>query len=230
MQIIEAPRSLKRPRSSNRSGTPKPHIQVVPARQRVLAKLGLLDNSSLKHLVQIRPPKKVSPQTSSGALLRRSPQHAPAKAPAGTQRLSHQQHAGVKHSITNGGGFSSSPTKTKQCSVKPSGTLKNSSVLTQKPAVSNEAEAAVTSGALVEDEIDWISPGVPQEANMPSLPAKQSWTVRFLEEPGNDGDEGSLSKFKVRRTCDSQAGTRMLDIVPVKHGTAAWVEDDIQWD
>ena len=104
------------------------------------------------------------------------------------------------------------------------------SMLRQKPAVSHESEAAVTSGALVEDEIDWVNPGVPRVADVASLPAKQPWTVHFLEESGNGGDVDSVSNFSRRRTCDRQAGTRLLDIAPVKHGTAAWVEDDIQWD
>ena len=145
------------------------------------------------------------------------------------QRLSHQQHAGGKRSISHGRGFSSCPADKQQYSVKPSVTFKSSSLLTQTPAVADESEAAVTGGALVEDEIDWINPGVPQVADVSSLPTKQPWSVHFLEESGNDVDEYSASKLS-RRTCDRQAGTRLLDIAPVKHGTAAWVEDDIQWD
>lgn len=229
VEIIEAPRSLKRPGSSNRTGAPKQHIQVVPARQRVLAKLGLLHNSSLKHLVQIRPPKRATPQFSSGALRQRTPQ-MPARASAGMHKLPNKQHAGLKHSISHGRGFSSCPTDKERYSVKPSKTFKNSSMLMQKPAVTHESEAAATSGALVEDEIDWVNPGVLPVTNVPSMPAKQPWTVHFLEDCGNDDDEGSVSKLGRRKACDSQAGTRLLDIAPVKHGTAAWVEDDIQWD
>lgn len=55
LQIIDAPPALKKHRSSNGRGPSKPQVQINPARQRVLSKLGLLHSHSLKQLVQIRP-------------------------------------------------------------------------------------------------------------------------------------------------------------------------------
>lgn len=68
LQIVDAPPALKKHRSSSSRGPSKPQLQINPARQRVLSKLGLLHSSSLKQLVQIRPKELL-------------PLHRPSKSP-----------------------------------------------------------------------------------------------------------------------------------------------------
>ena len=87
LQIIDAPPALKKHRSSNGRGPSKPQVQINPARQRVLSKLGLLHSSSLKQLVQIRP-KELAPL------------HRPLKSPG--QHGAAGNHSNTKHHPVKG--------------------------------------------------------------------------------------------------------------------------------
>ena len=98
IQIIEAPRSLKRARSSKGSSTPRQQLQVIPARQRILSKLGLLHSGSLKHLIHIRPAGK----TGKAAAPYSSRHHRSAAAKGHGNTQHHSPHQPVKqHALPN---------------------------------------------------------------------------------------------------------------------------------
>jgi len=221
-QIIEAPRSLKRHKSSNRTSPAKQHVQVIPARQRVLSKLGLLHNSSLKHLVQIRPPRKAVQQTASRPLLPRT-----FKSPAKTaiQEQFPKQHTGLKQTKLRERNFL---TGARSKSQQP---VRHVSSVVKTTLLSAQTTAAASSGALIEDDIDWMMADAPQANSLLSLPAQeQTWTVQYLEEHGNNADDIPVSSRRDLRRSDTQVGDSMQDKAAVKHGTASWIEDDIQWE
>ena len=223
-QIIEAPRSLKRHKSSNRTSPAKQHVQVIPARQRVLSKLGLLHNSSLKHLVRIWPPRKAVQQTANPPLLMRTFK-SPAKTKTAMQGRPPKQHAGLKQASSFDRTFlTDAISKSKQPVRHVSSTVKTT-------LLSAQTAAAAPSGALIEDDIDWMVADAPQANSLLSLPAQeQTWTVQYLEEHDNNADNMPVSSSTGLRRSDTQVVNSMQDKAPVKHGTASWIEDDIQWE
>jgi len=223
IQIIEAPRSLKRHKSSNRTSPAKQHVQVIPARQRVLSKLGLLHNSSLKHLVRIRPPRKAVQQTARHSLLPRTLK-SPAKTKTASQEQFAKQHAGLKQPSSHKKNLNGARSKPQQPVRHVSSTVKTT-------LLSGQTTAAAPSGALIEDDIDWMVADAPQANSLLSLPAQeQTWTVQYLEEHDNKADDIPVSSSWGLRRSDTQLGNSMQDKAPVKHGTASWIEDDIQWE
>jgi len=97
--------------------------------------------------------------------------------------------------------------------------------------LSGQTTAAAPSGALIEDDIDWMMADAPQANSLLSLPAQeQTWTVQYLEEHDNSADDMPVSSSRSLRHSDAQVGNSMQDKAPVKHGTASWIEDDIQWE
>lgn len=222
-QIIEAPRSLKRHKSSNRTSPAKQQVWVIPARQRVLAKLGLLHNSSLKHLVQIRPPRKAVQQTVGRPL---SPHtfKSPAKTQTASQEQFPKQHAGLMQTSSHNGNLNGARSKPQQAVRHVSSKVKTT-------LLSGQTTAAAPCGALIEDDIDWMVADGPQANSLLSLPAQeQTWTVQYLEEHDNNADDILVSSSRGLRRSDTQLGNSMQDKAPVKHGTASWIEDDIQWE
>ncbi|DBA81542.1 TPA: Elongin-A [Trebouxia sp. C0004] len=220
VEIIEAPRSLKRRKSCNRTSPAKQHVQVIPARQRVLSKLGLLHNSSLKHLVRIRPPRKAVQQTASRTLLPRM-SRSPAKTV--TQKQLPKQRTGLKTKSDDRSFLTGARSKSQQPVSQVSSTVKTT-LLSAQPT------AAAPSAALIEDDIDWMVADAPPANSLPPLPAQeQKWTVQYLEEHGNNADDISVSSSRGLRRSHTQVGNSMQDKAPVKHGTASWVEY-IQWE
>ncbi|KAA6426968.1 MAG: hypothetical protein FRX49_03292 [Trebouxia sp. A1-2] len=223
VEIIEAPRALKRNKSSHRTGPAKQHVQVIPARQRVLSKLGLLHNSSLKHLVQIRPPRKAVQHTASRSLLPRTLK-SPAKTMTASQEQFLNQHAGLKQT-------SSQNINLIGARSKPQQPVRHVSSMVKTKSLSGQTTAAAPSGALIEDDIDWMTADAPQANSLLSLPAQeQTWTVQYLEEHDNNADDIPVSSSRGLRRSDTQVGNSVQDKAPVKHGTASWIEDDIQWE
>ncbi len=228
LQIIEAPRSLKRHNCSSSTRTPKQQLQIIPARQRVLSKLGLLHSSSLKQLVQIRPPGKVLPTAATRQQQGTSKSPAKTLGSGWTKQPPSQQPAGLKRYTSKGNVFMSQSVR-----VDKTQTAKQSVLA----PVATQLASSLPTGNLVEDEIDWMSSDVPQAAHKPVPANLEPWTIRYLEEQGNDAAElpaARRSKLDSRHTMskvsDTKQGSPSLDKAPVKHGTAAWVEDDIQWD
>jgi len=189
----------------------------------VLSKLGLLHNSSLKHLVRIRPPRQAVQQTASRPLLPRTFK-SPAKTKTASQEQFPKQHAGLKQT-------SSHKTTLTGARSKPQQPVRHVSSTVKTTLLSGQTPTAAPSGALIEDDIDWMMADAPQANSLDSLPAQeQTWTVQYLEEHDNNADDMPVSSSRSLRRSDSQVGNSMQDKAPVKHGTASWIEDDIQWE
>ena len=227
--MIEAPRSLKRHKSS--AGSPREKIQIIPARQRVLSKLGLLHSNSLKHLIQIRPPKRSITQAIKHQL------HGSCTMPAKVlmcglpQRESPQQPVGLKLSVSRSRGSA------KEATVG-SMARQPRAIAGSAPFPAMKSVTCPSAGNLVEDEIDWITGNVPPAGRIYTpQTAEQPWTVQFLEADGDNAvvvhtPPGSRWHHGHRpaKASVSQQQNRLLDKAAVKHGTCAWVEDDIEWD
>lgn len=257
LQIIEAPPSLKKHRSSNGRGPSKPKVQVIPARQRVLSKLGLLHSSSLKQLVQIRAsklpgqhgatannfkPKQESvrgveqPGSSHQASARH---HAPVPEAARAASLSSVQSQSVIQPTLHQGQRCDTSVK-----VNRGSPIKQDSK-TQAPVMMSK-EGCNSSGQLVEDDIDWGAGEAAQTcAAAPPPVAEHPWTVQYLE--GHDKDvDAARDQMLGRHLFHSHSldrkpllssGSNTSSIskgkAPVKHGTgvaSGWVEDEIEWD
>lgn len=188
----------------------------------MLAKLGLLHNSSLKHLVRIRPPEKAVQQTASRPLL---PHTVKSPAKTATQQQFPKQHAGLQQTKSHDGHFL---TGARSKSQQP---VRHVSSVVKTTLLSAQTTAAAPSGALVEDDIDWMMADASQANSLLSPPAQeQNWTVQYLEEHDNNADDIPVSRSRGLRRSHTQVGNSMQDKAPVKHGTASWIEDDIQWE
>lgn len=224
VEMIEAPHSLKRHKSSNRGSHAKQPVQVIPARQRVLSKLGLLHNSSLKHLVRIRPPRKAIQQTANRPLLMRTFK-SPVKTKSAMQEQPPKQRTGLKQASPHDRKLLTGATSKQQQSVR------HVSSVVKTELLSARTTAAAPSGALIEDDIDWMMADAPQANSLLSLPAQeQTWTVQYLEEHDNNADNMPVSSSTGLRPSDTRVVNSLQDKAPVKHGTASWIEDDIQWE
>ena len=261
LQIIEAPRSLKRQKSSSSRGPSKPQLQVITARQRVLSKLGLLHSSSLRQLVRIRPARAPGPhqsaihskssQAQKGAILSRPPVSLQSSTVKHKMRLDHA--TAVQSSPSPGSKTSvrhqAAPHYQTQCFgqaliAKQSPSRESAAkVHASQPQQATQSECT-PSQRLVEDDIDWGA-GVTTQAGLAPPPPEaeqQHWTAQYLE--GFDNDiEASRDRMlgrnvsqsicvqqKTHIVCSSNMCSTSTAKAPVKHGTAAWVEDDIQWD
>ena len=101
----------------------------------------------------------------------------------------------------------------------------------------------VADANLVEDDIDWGGDHALQ-ASVASPPADpgQSWTVQFLEGCDSDVDaardrmlgknvsHSHFLKQKSQAVSSGDNSSTLTGKAPVKHGTGAWIESDIQWD
>ena len=136
-----------------------------------------------------------------------------------------KQHAGLKQASSFDRTFLiDAISKSKQPVRHVSSTVKTT-------LLSAQTAAAAPSGALIEDDIDWMVADAPQANSLLSLPAQeQTWTVQYLEEHDNNADDMPVSSSRSLRRSDAQVGNSMQDKAPVKHGTASWIEDDIQWE
>ena len=257
LQIIEAPPSLKRHKSSSSRGPSKPQVQVIPARQRVLSKLGLLHSSSLKQLVQIRPSKL--PGQHGATANNSQPRHHNVRGTDSRQQAvsPHQpvvkRHACLPHTTT-ATKLSSIQTRpiTQQSSYH--GRRGNETFMVDRGnSISRQQhskapapvlmlkEECTPSGHLVEDDIDWGAGGAAQARDAePSPVAEQPWTVQYLE--GHDEVDAARDQMLGRNVSSTHSlkqksqlsvtSSTSRDKAPVKHGTgvAGWIEDDIQWD
>ena len=86
---------------------------------------------------------------------------------------------------------------------------------------------------LVEDEIDWSnSISVDQASGSYAVQphSEHCWTTQFLEQESMQAPANHLPPGMACEAAAVGCESRDQCIFPVKHGTSAWVEDDIQWD
>ena len=150
---------------------------------------------------------------------------SPAKAKTTAPEQSRKQHAGLKQASSHDKEFLTGATS------KPQQAVGHVSSMVKTKLLSGQTTAAAPSGALIEDDIDWMMADAPPANSLLSLPAQeQTWTVQYLEEHDNNADDIPVSSSIGLRRSDTQVGNSMQDKAPVKHGTASWIEDDIQWE
>lgn len=248
LQIIEAPPSQKRHRSSSSRGQSKPKVQIIPARQRVLSKLGLLHSSSLKQLVQIRPPRLPGQcERANHSKAAHCPvRGAESRQQSNTCRVAVKRDANSPQAATSSKLSSKSrPVPQRENSVTDPGSLisRQQGVRAQAP-VRVPKEECTPSGQLVEDDIEWGASEAAQACAtvLPHVASEQPWTVQYLE--GHQVDTardqmlgrhvscGHLFTQKSQLPSGSKPSDVLGDKAQVKHGTgiAGWVEDEIQWD
>ena len=225
-------------------------MQVIPARQRVLSKLGLLHSSSLKQLVQIRPSKL--PGQRDAAANNFKPKHHIVGGMDSQQRPVSPHQAAVKHharvpQATTAPKLSSVQT---QRVIQPAlhhgqrcdnnFTVNRGSTINKQQASKAQAPAlalkggCTSSGQLVEDDIDWgASEAVQTCAAALPLVAEQPWTVQYLE--GHDGNMDAARdqmlgrhlshSHSLKRKSMLPSGSNICSTsrgkAPVKHGTGA---------
>lgn len=232
-QVIQPTRAFAKHKIHRHASNRKTPQQIIPARQRVLSKLGLLHNSSLKHLVRIRPagavpctpirpaqsPELRSPRQEAmppGAMTQAAARLAAQRGNAKQTQLSPMQQQHVPRLRSVGGVYN-------KHAVAHSSPDNSAAANIQQPGQSG----------LVEDEIDWsssipVASAVASDTMQPN--SEHCWTTQFLEQESMQASARHLPPGMTPETAFQDCRSRNQSIFPVKHETSAWVEDDIQWE
>lgn len=222
-QVIAPTRAFAKHKASRQAGSTKSPKQIIPARQRVLSKLGLTHNKSLKHLVRIRPAKAVQPQAIRHAHnIRQAPgqhlQPAP-RASATAERPANNDQS--KDTVSPQRGLSVQQSKLQHDPVR------GQAQRDRGATAAEDMQQSVAQPGLVEADIDWLPSATSSQtfADHHALQpvAEQPWTVQYLEEGMQHDHRGRLAS-KSALECIVEA-----DKSPCNNDTFAWMEDDIPW-
>lgn len=230
MQVIAPTRAFAKHKVARQSSRAKASDQVVPARQRILSKLGLSHNKSLKQLVRIRPARALQPQP--GRQLK-GHKHSLAVQTHKSRSGNAVTHAGNPHlsaSTSAGRGLHGSLQQLKN--LTPSD-ARQDTVNMQEVALpqTSTLQHSEPQTGLIEADIDWRPAAADtQSLNGHAQPdVDSSWTVQFLEQTFQQQDRCSLPGSKGDKVDTQISGNMHGDKDPDIHNSFSLIEDDIAW-